>query len=66
MSFWNCVVACTIYYGSLMPQSPLILTQAQLASLGQFYLPFLPLTFLASTKGSLALCLLGSLGCQSL
>lgn len=63
MSFWNCVVACTVYYGSLMPPSPLVLTHALLASLGQFYLPFFSLAFSASTEGSLALCLLGSPVC---
>lgn len=65
MSFWNCVVACTICYGSLMPRSPPILTQALFASLGQFYLPLFPVPFAANTKGSLALRLLGSLGWYS-
>ena len=55
MSSWNCIVACTIYYGSLMPQSPLIFTQVLFASLGQFYLLFFPLGFSCSTEGSLAL-----------
>lgn len=58
----NCVVACTIYYGSSMPQSPLILTQALLASPGQFYLLFFPLAFSGRAEGSLVLSLLGSLG----
>lgn len=36
MSCWNCVVACALYYGSLMPQSPLILPQALSASWANF------------------------------
>lgn len=61
-SFCDCFVTCTIYYSSLMPQHPLIPSQALLASLGQFYGPFFALTFSVSSVGSLVLSLLGSYG----